>query len=205
MHRMLRKLFGPSRKEIWQKLSSELDGRFVAGGFAKGDKIEILHAEWKLTLDTYVVHAGNTHIPYTRMRAPFVNPDSFRFTIYRRGFFTDIAKWFGMQDIEIGDAQFDEAFVIKGTESSRLVALFSSARLRELISGLREVHLTVKDSEGYFGPKFPPDVDELCYHVPGRGKDVEQIKQLFEVFSETLDQLCRVGAAYEKAAEVELR
>ena len=36
-------------------------------------------------------------------------------------------------------------------------------------------------------------------------KDIDQLKRLFEVFSETLDQLCRVGAAYEKASGVELR
>jgi len=139
------------------------------------------------------------------MRAPYVNPDGFRFTIYRRGFFSDIAKALGMQDIEIGDRKFDEDFVIKGSEPSRLVSLFSNARLRELISGLREVHLTVKDDEGFFGTTFPEGVDELCFHVGGVMKDIEQLKRLFDVFAETLDQLCRINAGYERDPGVSLR
>src|SRR5206468_1858340 len=88
---VLRKLFGPSKKEIWRKLSEEMNGRFIEGGFLKQDKVEVSHGEWVLTLDTYVQSAGKTVIVFTRMRAPYVNPDGFRFTIYRRGFFSGIA------------------------------------------------------------------------------------------------------------------
>ena len=34
---------------------------------------------------------GKTVVVFTRLRAPYVNPDRFRFTIYRRGLFSDIA------------------------------------------------------------------------------------------------------------------
>ncbi|MEI6196031.1 MAG: hypothetical protein WCS42_17055, partial [Verrucomicrobiota bacterium] len=34
--------------------------------------------------------------------------------------------------------------------------------------------------------------------VTGVIKDVERLKQLFNLFAETLDELCRMGAAYEK-------
>jgi hypothetical protein len=42
-----------------------------------------------MTLDTYTVHTGHAHFTYTRMRAPFVNPEGLRFTAYRttRNFF----------------------------------------------------------------------------------------------------------------------
>ena len=48
------------------------------------------------------------------MRAPYINPEGFRFTIYRKGFFSGLGKLLGMQDIEIGDPEFDEAFIIQG-------------------------------------------------------------------------------------------
>src|SRR5688500_11797581 len=103
----LRRWCGPSREEIWRQLSTEIGGRYVDGGFCQGDKVHAAHAEWTVTLDTYTVSTGKTTIVYTRMRAPYVNPNSFRFTIYRKGFFSGIGKFFGMQDIEIGDQQFD--------------------------------------------------------------------------------------------------
>jgi hypothetical protein len=200
----LRKLFGPSREEIWRKLATELDAEFVPGRMWKGDKVQVVHGEWTLTLDTYVVSTGKTVIVFTRMRAPYVNPDKFRFNIYRRGFFSDIAKRFGMQDIEIGHPEFDHDFIIKGNDESKVKKLLADSRLRELIALQPQIHLEVKDNEGRFGPDFPDDTDELCFHVTGVIKDIPRLKQLFELFAETLDQLCRMGSAYERAPDVKL-
>jgi hypothetical protein len=198
----LRQLFGPSRREIWRQLSAEIDAQYVDGGLWKGDKVQATHGEWTVTLDQYVVSNGKTAVAYTRMRAPYVNPSGFRFTIYRRGLLSGVGKWFGMQDIEVGDARFDDEFIIKGTDEPHVRALFSSPRLRELIAGQPQVHLTVKDDEGWFGPSFPQGVDELEFKVLGVIKDVERLKRLYELFAETLDQLCRIGSAYEGNPDV---
>ena len=47
-------------------------------------------------------------------------------------------------------------------------------------------------------------VDELHFTVVGIIKDIDRLKLLYELFAETLDQLCRMGAAYEKDPEVTL-
>jgi hypothetical protein len=204
----LRKLFGPSRKEIWRQLSADIGATYVEGSFGKSDKVEAAHGEWTVTLDvlTRVVSTGKstTVIRYTRLRAPYVNPDQFRFTIHRRGLFTDIAKLFGSQDVSIGHEDFDHDFVIKGTDERKLRALFDDGRLRALIAAQPKVNLTVKDDEGWFGAKFPDGVDELQFMVVGVIKDVERLKQLFDLFTETLEQLCRIGSAYEKSPGLKL-
>src|SRR4029078_2118248 len=105
--------------------------------------------------------------PYTRMRAPYVNPEGFRFTIYRKGFFSDLGKLLGMQDIEVSDPEFDEAFVIKGNDEDRVRDLFANAKIRQMIQDQPKIRLDVKDSEGWFGPKFPENVDELHFQVVG--------------------------------------
>ena len=143
----LRKLFGPSRAEIWRQLCTETGADYVKGGFWKGDKVQVKHDEWTITLDTYAVSTGKTTVVFTRLRAPYVNPDHFRFTIYRRGLFSDIAKWLGMQDVEVGHEDFDRDFIIKGTEEGKLRAPFDNARLRELIAAQPQIHLAVKDDE----------------------------------------------------------
>ena len=201
---VLRRLFGPSRKEVWQKLSAEVNGRYVEGGFWKGDKVQVDHGEWTITLDTYTVSTGKSSTVYTRMRAPYVNPQGFRFTIYRRGFFSDIAKWFGMQDVEVGQPEFDRDFIIKGTSVTWLRQLFANARIRELIARQPRIHFTVKDHEGWFGPTFPEKTDELHFTCVGVIKDVAQLELLYDLFAETLDQLCRQGSAYEDAPGVHL-
>ena len=80
------------------------------------------HGEWILTLDSYAVSTGKVTVVYTRMRAPYINPSGFHFTVYRRSIFSDIGKFFGMQDIEIGYAPFDDDFVVKATDTRRCVS-----------------------------------------------------------------------------------
>lgn len=198
----LRKWFGPSREEVWRQLSAAIDGRFVDGGFFKSDKVEAEHGPWIVTLDTYTVSTGKATIIFTRMRAPYVNPDGFRFTIYRKGFFSEIGKWFGMQDIVVGDPTFDDAFIIKGNDERKVRALFADPQLRALIAAQPDIHFEVKDDERWFGKRFPQGVDELYFQVTGVIKDVERLQQLFALFAEALDQLCRIGSAYETAPGV---
>ena len=201
---VLRRWFGPSREEIWRQLSSEIGASYVAGGFWNGDKVQAAHEEWIVTLDTYAVSTGKTVIVFTRMRAPYVNPNGFRFTIYRKGFFSGMGKFFGMQDIEIGAAPFDEEFIIKGTDESQVRALLSHQKLRDLIAAQPDIHFDVKDDEGWFGTRYPEGVDELRFEVGGVIMDIARLKLLYELFAETLDQLCRIGSAYEESPKVEL-
>ena len=200
----LRRMFGPSRAEIWRQLSAEIGGRYEEGGFCKSDKVRASHGEWTVTLDTYTVSTGKVVIVYTRLRAPYVNPDGFRFAISRKHMFSNVARWLGMQDVQVGHEPFDDDFIIKGTSEDKLRELFSSPRLRELVSGQPEIKLTVHDDEGWFGPEFPEGVDELTFIAGGVIKDIDRLKQLYELFAETLDQLCRIGSAYERAPEVTL-
>ena len=195
-------MFGPSKEEIWRQLCAATGADYVQGGFWKRDKVQATHGEWTITLDTYVVSTGKVTRHFTRLRAPYVNPDRFRFTIYRRGLFSDMAKWLGMQDVVVGHEDFDRDFIIKGTEETKVRALFDNPRLRELIAAQPKIHLTVKNDEGFWGPGFPAGTDELHFHVGGTIKDVERLKLLFELFAETLDQLCLIGSAYSEAPKL---
>ena len=197
--------FGPSKEEIWRQLAAQIDGQFVEGGWAKSDKIVATHGPWTVTLDTYAVSTGKVVIIFTRMRAPYVNPDGFRFKIYRRGVFTELGKLLGMQDVEIGIEQFDHDFVIKGTDESKLRALFMNPDVRRLVEAQPDIQLTVQDDEGWFGPKFPDGVDELQFVVGGILKDQDRLKSIFDLFATTLDQLCDIGSAYETKPDVTLR
>jgi hypothetical protein len=200
----LRQVFGPSKEEIWQQLCSEIGADFVQGGFWRGDKVQARVKEWVITLDTYTVSNGKTSTTYTRMRAPYVNRDGFRFTIYRKGLFSELGKLLGMQDIEIGDPEFDRDFIIKGDNEAQVLALFANPKIRQLIQAQPSICLQVKDDEGWFSKSFPEGVDELYFQVIGIIKDVERLKSLYELFAETLDHLCRIGSAYERDPNVAL-
>jgi hypothetical protein len=201
---LLRTLFGPSTQEVWRQLCAEIGAQYIEGGFWKGNKVQGAHGPWMITLDTYTVSNGKTSTTYTRRRAPFVDSDGFRFTVYRKGIFSEIGKWFGMQDIEIGDTNFDQDFILKSNQELKLRELLGSARIRELINRQPEIYFAIKDDEGFFGSSFPDGVDELYFQVVGVIKEVERLKLLYDLFAETLDQLCRIGAANQNEPNVSL-
>ena len=192
--------FGPSKDEVWRQLSEEIGAEFIEGGFWKGSKVQAHVGPWTVTLD--INNDGESQS--TRIRAPYVNPEGFRFTIYRKGFFSNLGKLLGMQDIEVGDPEFDEAFIIKGNDEGKVSGLFANPKIRQMILAQPNIRLEVKDSEGWFGPKFPEGVDELHFQVLGVIKDLERLKTLFDLFAAVLDQLCRIGSAYKQDPELEL-
>ena len=202
---ILRTLFGPSKQEIWQQFCAQTGAHLTAGGFWDNVKAEASHGQWTITLDTYAVSYGKGSTTYTRMRAPYINPDGFQFDIYRKGIFSDIGKWFGRQDVTVGLPEFDEAFVILANDGGRLRKLLPIEN-RNLISAQPDIHFGVVDDNGTFGSDrgFPKDVNELHFQVVGVIKDVDRLKLLYDLFSETLDELGRIGSAYENAPNVKL-
>ena len=178
--------FGPSKDEVWQQLSQDIGAEFVEGRFFKGSRVQAHVGPWTVTLDMGTSDKDGES-PVTRLRAPYINPERFRFTIYRKHLFSDLGKLLGMQDIEVGDLEFDEAFIIKGNDESKVRDLFANPKIRQMIQDQPKIRLEVKDSEGWFDSKFPEDVDELYFQVDGEIKDVERLKALFDLFAAVLD------------------
>lgn len=201
---LLREIFGPSKDEIWSQLSREIGADYEEGGFFKEGKVVLSHRQWEITLDTYTVHTGKSHVIYTRMRAPFINRDGFRFNIYRKNIFSGIGKLFGVQDVEVGDAFFDDEFIIQGEPEHLVSQLLLNGNIRQLIQNQKDIHFQIKDDEGVFRKTFPEGVDELYFEVVGIIKDRERLKSLFDLFTLVLDALCRLGSAYEDNPQVEL-
>lgn len=201
---MLRKLFGPSQDEVWRQLATELGATYTDGGMWQNGKIVAHVAAWTVTLDTYTISTGKSSITYTRMRAPYVNPDGFRFTIYRAGMFSGLGRALGMQDIEVGYPGFDRDYVIKGTDGAKVRDLFAYEPIRKLLREQPEVYFEVKDDEGWFSQKFPEGVDELYFQAHGVINDVARLKALYELFAATLHRLTQIGSAYEDDVQINL-
>jgi len=191
---IMRQIFGPSREEIWRQLCDETGAQIVKGTWLRGSKVVAKHGDWTVTLDNFVVSTGKTMIVFTRIRAPFMNPGGFRFSVHRRNLFTGLGKFFGMQDVEVGHAKFDHDFVIQGTDEAKLKRLFANPKIRELIAAQPRILFAVRDDEQGLGKQLPEGVDQLFFRVPGVLKDVKRLKQLYELFAETLEELGRLNA-----------
>jgi hypothetical protein len=194
---LLHPLFGPSQSEIWGQHAEQVKGRFDGSGW--GNKVVVVQTgNWTLLLDTFTYMNGKSSTVFTRMRAPYVNADNFRFKIYREGFFSPLGRALGMQDIAIGDPEFDRQFVVQGNDETKVKHFFDDDRLKTLLYAESDLSFEVKDDEGYFGGTFPQGVDELFFRRVGIMKNVAELRGLFDLFSYSLHRLCQMGSAYEK-------
>ena len=204
-----RGIFGPSKDEIWSQIATDIDGEYIDGGFWKKDVLIYKHGEWQILLDTYTqtTSTGTTTstTTYTRMRAPFINKDGLYFKITREGFFSSIGKFFGMQDIEIGDPFFDDKFIIKGNNPEKIKLLLAEPKIKELCQQQPRIYFTIKDDEGWFGTDFPEGVDELYFSCVGVIKETALLKSLFGLFWITLQRLVQIDSAYEDDPQIHLK
>jgi hypothetical protein len=198
-------MFGPSVDELWHRLSCEVNGTFFESTSQGFCKVEVGHENWIITLDRYTVATLRDKIPYTRMRAPFVNCSGFTLNVYRRTSFDDLEKSFGMQDLEIGDTHFDDAFIIRSNDEEKVRCLLTEEIRQVLMEQIEgDFGLCIRDSEEWLGPKFPEGVNELYLLTLGTITDNTRLKQLFELFAATLNRLYEIGAASSEPANVKL-
>ena len=198
---ILRALFGPSKEEIWRQLAEEIGGAFSERGFLRGKTaVQAKTGDWIITLDAVEDDDLNA---VTRLRAPYVNPEGFTFEIHRAGIFSRLETALGWQDIEVGYPRFDRDFVIKGNSPARVRGLFANDRIRSLISLQPKILLSVKRHDGWFS-KFPEGVHELYFKSAGVLKDLEQLRGLFDLFTEVLHQVCHDGRAYEDDVQIHI-
>ena len=107
-----------------------------------------------------------------------------------------------MEDVAVGHPEFDRDFIIQGNDEAKLKALFANPTLRELIRTQPDIHLQVMDDNGFWEGDFPEGVDQLYFRAHGVVKDLETLRSLYLLFAETLNELCRLGSAYESDPNV---
>ena len=195
----MEKLFGPSKQKVaWQQLAEEIDGEFTSS-FMKGSKVVAQFDSWTVGLDTYTISTGKSSTTYTRMWMPFINQGDFRFKLYNAGFFSKVGKFFGMQDVEIGEEAFDDKYIVKANNEDLIRQLLSSEMLRFIIDNHPKMHLEIKDSDGgLIGVPVSDKVTMLYFEDYGVITDIDRLKSIYVLFSEVIKQLISIGIAAEE-------
>ena len=188
-------LFHPHKKVIWKKLSEEIDADYVPGkGWRGRAQIRAYHANWTIVIDTYKRPKQPT---YTRIRAHYVNADSFYFRIFRRPLLEGPAKAMGMQDVVVGYSKFDKDFIIQGNDEHKLQQLFSNDRIRQIIQWQPDIMLQNVVDDNWMTDPFREGISELKFQVKGVIAHTGRLRDLYNLFSELLNHLCHLGSAYE--------
>ena len=192
--------FEASDARVWQAVAEQVGGRFKPESLFDNPKIQVRVDAWILTLDVAFPERPER---FTRLRAPYVNPEGFRFHVYREAACGDLSTLLGGQDVRVGEPSFDAAFVVKANDEARIRELLTPA-LRDQLLAHPRFSLQVKDDEGWFGANFPEGVDELYMSLPKLVVDETELMAAFRLFAATLRRLCEMGVAYSQPANVRL-
>jgi hypothetical protein len=194
--------FGTHHEEIWRQLARQVAGEFQTGGTWQADKVRMVAGDWSITLDVRTVPGYKTEERFTRLRAPFVNTEGFRFTIYRKNVFSRLAAFLGMEDLETGYSMVDDNYIVQASDKAKLRRLLSDEQIRILMEAQGDFYVHVHADEGFHADQYPDGVDELYFEVPDVINDFDRLKQCYDLFALLLRSLCHMESEYEKDPEL---
>ncbi len=131
------------QKDVWRQFATEIGAEFIEGErrFWRGkkpDKVSARFKTWTITLETSAesdLYGAQRYV--TIMRVPYVGKDGLWFNVYNRPLFTGDM----LDEIKVGAPELESRFIIKGGDASKVIALFASDRIRELIEVLPKIDL----------------------------------------------------------------
>lgn len=143
---------------------------------------------------SFLSPAGGTSV--LRVRLSYMTADGLRFKIYRKTLWSKVGIMFGMKRVITGFPNFDDKFIVKGNMADKLVQLLQSSRLGDLIARLSDFILQAQPAVILDG--LPPNTNIIqfgTWALPRTIPDTDGLAMLFDLVTETLDQLVLIGSA----------
>lgn len=104
----------------WRDVAAQLGGEYVppTGSWRNrtARRVDVVIEGHKVSLDNFTVSTGKTHVTYTRARV--ATTSTHRLHVSREHFLSGMAKALGAQDVQVGDAAYDERFQIKSDDEA---------------------------------------------------------------------------------------
>ena len=188
-------IFGKDYAPVWRQFAQEKGGRYLP---ISDDRVLFPYKGFAITFDAYthyvVVGGSSYEYEYTRGQVEFFCPDNLKLLITQQGLIDNVAKLFGMQDIQIGDKQFDKTFIVKSNDEAKTLLLLSNSAITKSLQDLKPVRFDITDGEGLWDEK-PEEGNFMLYFVlKDKIKHIEQLNKLYSLFSYTIDTLTKLNS-----------
>ncbi|GAU77006.1 hypothetical protein [Fusibacter sp. 3D3] len=183
-----------NKKSAWEELSKKRNGTYGKSTFTKHENVIFQYKNTSIVLDRYTTMVGSTPIMNTRIRSIFKNPTRLSFKLYHEGFFSSLSKMLGMQDILIGDDEFDQRFVVKSNDEIKIRQLLSDYKLKQLLFFGKPITLEIKLKDKCLNSK---DESILLYQATGVIKDIDTLENILNIFERFIDHMIEIGLSNE--------
>ncbi len=185
-------------------ISNEIGGEFVPKKGFKGPKVIKYHKNFKIVLDTYTVSTGQSNVKYTRLQTMFVNKAELTFNISSKNFFFKIAKFFGLNTVELNDAELSDKLVVIGNDDYMIDELLTKDKVRDILINSKKLNIKIPNKMRYNSDRMYNE--SLMVRIKMNiVKDVELLKQWFELYACMLDAFIEMDITEDVAAENDVK
>ncbi|MDQ6889069.1 MAG: hypothetical protein M3Z56_02135 [Bacteroidota bacterium] len=123
---------GNNIDEIWRQITPALNNNELSNSFI------INQQNRKIFLNIEIDPGGGFEGGYqtTTLQYRLEKPSEFKFALHHQGLLDEIGKFFGMEDIETGYAEFDKKVIVKTNDPEKLKSVFSEKHTRAVFEEL---------------------------------------------------------------------
>lgn len=193
-------IFGPSKKEVWKQLADDIRADCFKGSRSRKLRVEYRYRNWTIVLDTFTVSTGRSNTTYTRMRAPYKRMNDVVFKLYRKNIFSWIGRLFGMPLVYVYDDSFNDEYILKGNDETAIKEIFQNQNITDKIRKQKRLFLKTVS----YSSITESDESELYFRKNGVIKDPDKLRNLFDLFSEMLDEFVKQRIASEQKPKKKL-
>lgn len=185
-------------RETWAQFAREFGAEHAVQGAEAYvdllDKVIYRHKDFQITMDYW----RENKYAHTRIYVPVTLKDSFNLAIFKDSFLWKIDKFFGMQDVTVGDAEIDETFVVQTNNEAETKQFLANPKIRELLFAIQPYTVPPRFTVGEYeflartlnlnGGTF------ISVMEAGSINNVERLKAMFGLIIETIEHLISTGA-----------
>jgi hypothetical protein len=166
-------------------------------------RVEIPHAHWTLSLDTYVVSTGNSAQTFTRVRAPYAAASEFRCKVRKAHPFAFLSRLFGQRDLAMGHGEFDRRFLVYSDSKGQARSFLLGTRVGQLLLMDAKIRLDVKRLDGKHRKRVGEGIRQVVTWTGGDVREEAKLERLLDLCAAVLDQLARLGVAADEPVALE--
>jgi hypothetical protein len=147
----IQKSLTESRAKQWEMLAQELGLSYTRQGWLSTGFIMGTMGEVQVEVGTFYRGRGKHRRIFTKIVAHLRPSLGLNLHIYREGFLSEVGKVFGMQDLKTGDRDFDDRFIVKGSDEGGILSLLGPDVRRALLDYERlSGYVELNDAQFYW-------------------------------------------------------
>jgi hypothetical protein len=130
-------------QEAWGRFAMNSGLILSQGGMFSSPRVTGDYKGFEYLLHTFSRGSGKSKTTYTGITMNFPKYIDCHLNVYQESFMSKIGKALGGQDIQIGDREFDEAFMIKSQTPEKIDKILTPDLRRNMLHGKHLINISV--------------------------------------------------------------